>query len=207
MALSANIEALLREWYSGRDESGAESQLFASRWRDSKVAGMTARSYTPHLKDLGAASPRSLGYAKISRRLAVGADGTTDLRLDLYADKNKPPESVRWRPDGGSLEHVIDRGCTRRDALAALDGTTSLAKADRVAELSREESIEAAIAIRARKLQLSEQAEAIELLGQDATAIKAEIEVCTTKRAALRVRAEEMRAPASADSVEPVRTR
>jgi hypothetical protein len=87
----------LNDWYSG---NGAR---FAHRVKETIVAGMTSKSYTPDLDDLvpDSSLTQQLGIIGMGVRFAVGADDQSEIRIELeYSDRR---ESHRWRPADMSI--------------------------------------------------------------------------------------------------------
>ncbi len=109
MSADKRITAVLLEWWTGLTAKGAESAF--ARW--SKVADMRAR--TMDVADLGAMLSTALPSESLVRvRLAAGADGATDVRVEL--EDPKGVSVLRWRPapdEKHNLDDVLEHGTTR----------------------------------------------------------------------------------------------
>lgn len=110
------LEALINEWFSGRDARGEESPRFALGWRDSVTPFGIGRSYVPDTAMLSAVLCSELGDSVygVNVRLALGADGGLDLRVETDGTAGIVME--RWR--GGDLSIVADQGRRGADIIA-----------------------------------------------------------------------------------------
>lgn len=184
-----DLETLLTEWHTGRDASG-ESARFAARWRDSVVAGMAARTYEAHVEDLQgpvAALATADGATGANVRLAVGADGQPDVRIELDYEPlvvdpvtgatsraGKPDlRTQRWRPATGDLLDVRYRGASAREqgrARASFDHALARARALDLVTAELPDTGGALAVLKMRRAELLDMAEAgadvsVELVG------------------------------------------
>jgi hypothetical protein len=193
--MSPEMQALLDEWHTGRTADG-ESPRFARRWRDARAGGFASRAYTAHVEDLCAEVARLAtadGATGANVRLAVGADGETDVRVELdyeplvtdpdtgaVSRAGKPDLRVeRWRPSSGNLLDVCERGTTVRVHQAArtsFEKKLARAHALDVVDAELPDTYDALAALKVRRFELADmldagadvQGELDELLARDA---------------------------------------
>ena len=142
-------DAILNEWWTGRDARGEESTLMRAGWRD----GPFGRMYVRELDVLSAVIARALPITGVNVACAIGADGDLDVRIAV--DGEAP---IRWRPVSGSLDDVCERGTTLRTKKSVV--STDRAMSVDAAAATLDDAGGAISALKARRHQLREQREA-----------------------------------------------
>jgi hypothetical protein len=100
------LEETIAEWWSGLDASGVPSRFAQHVDR----GGLVGRQLVRDTALLQAMLCRVWGGDnRVSVRIAVGADGEPDVRIEL-ADAKGGTRVQRWRPSDGDLDPVIDQG-------------------------------------------------------------------------------------------------
>jgi hypothetical protein len=156
-------EALITEWYTGRDAQGEESARLGHRWSTGTVGLLRdQRIYRPHVGDLGAWLKRPDVHTRV--RIAIGVDGQDDIRIEqqvappaakLYLAQAHPdfpkltltsdPRTItpdqlgaitveRWRPVAG-LDHVTEHHGAQRRSANVLRPDVAAQIVDRISDL------------------------------------------------------------------------
>lgn len=173
------LQPVLDEWWTGRI-AGSESARV--RWRDASVGGLASRAYTPEIDALGALLAADLpGAYRVLASLAIGADGATDVRVEVQATAGSPPTVLRWRPGPAALDldDVVERNSTRRTRASADPGRAdrlAAALALDLATATEEQAVTASAELKRHRNELRERLEARTLAGLDVAAVAAELD-------------------------------
>lgn len=173
------LQPVLDEWWTGRVGDGSESPRV--RWRDGSVGGMASRAYTPEIDALSALLAASLsGAYRVAASLAVGADGATDVRIEVQDTPAGAATVLRWRPAPAALDldDVIDRNATRRQRASADPGRAdrlAAAFALDIAAATEDDARNAASALKRHRDELRERLEARTLAGLDVAVVNADL--------------------------------
>lgn len=180
------MHAVITEWWTGLDADNKPSRH--NVWIEGPLGPMRRIE----LERLGSMLSAGLGTNDHVRvRLARGADGETDVRIEL--ELAGLIEVRRWRPSDGNL----DRNCLHGgrtlakerspEVLAARSQDLATAKTDPETMLLGDMA-PCTHALKTRRMELREQIEAIGLVGGDDSAQVSELNDLTAKIAALAVR-------------------
>lgn len=172
------LEDLLTEWFTGRDAEGKESVRFAKRWRNAKAGPFASRVYEPHVDDLvpDATLTAAHGLLGMSARLAIGADGAVELRVELERASGR--EVVRWRPLVGDIAIAFERGFRGKEVVSTARVSEMIAADQR--SMTLDDTGPAISVLKRRRFELLDQLEA----GGDA---QTELSQVDTKLADIRV--------------------
>lgn len=185
------MDEVIAEWWTGRDANGQESPH--AKWRDVVIGGLQGRTFERRIETLSAMLCKASIADYVRVRIATGADGEPDVRIETEVS-GQATAVVRWRPaDGASLLDVIERGSTPRQRRANDPARATRLVQARTADattMDAETAFEALATLKAHRHVVLEKRESAAIAGASTAELDAELAAIASRLQTVRSRYE-----------------